>query len=84
MKIIDLTTGEVFEYGSDKHHALRISGDGKALTFENLHNGDGSMCGNYRFIDDCDGKIPNETECYKYGADSYFNIGGFQKQEGKQ
>lgn len=78
MKIKDLETGKIFEYGSDMHHALAISDDGRSLSFENLQNGDGSKNGNYRFIDDCDLKIPIETECFKHGADSYFNIGGFK------
>lgn len=82
MKIKDLTTGRIFEYGSDRHHSLRISADGRTLSFENLQNGDGSAYGDYRFIDDCEEDIPEKTECFiKYGADSYFNIGGFA--EGK-
>ena len=80
MKIKDLTTGQIFEYGSNRHHALRISADGRTLSFENLQNGDGSQCGDCRFIDDCDEQIPEETECNHYGADSYFNIGGFGRQ----
>ncbi len=78
MKIKDLTNGEVFEYGESHHHALRISGDGMSLYFEHLQNGDGSFCGEYRFVDDFEEKIPDETETVKrYGADCYFNIGGF-------
>lgn len=78
MKIKDLTTGQIFEYGSNHHHALRISGDGRTLSFEHLQNGDDSEYGDYRFIDDCEEVIPSETECScRYGADSYFNIGGF-------
>lgn len=78
MKIKDLTTGQIFEYGSNRHHALRISGDGRTLSFENLQNGDGSLFGDYRFIDDSEEVIPSESECScKHGADSYFNIGGF-------
>ena len=42
MKIRDNETGEVFEYGTNIHHALRISENGGCLTFENLQNGDGS------------------------------------------
>lgn len=78
MKIKDLETGEVFEYGSNRHHALVISDDGRTLSFENLQNGDGSKYGSYRFIDDHDEDIPSKTECFKYGADSYFNVGGFK------
>lgn len=79
MKIKDLATGKIFEYGSDRHHALVISNDGRTLSFENLQNGDGSKYGDYRFVDDCDEEIPENTEFSKYGADSYFNIGGFRK-----
>ena len=79
MKIKDLTTGQVFEYGSNRHHALRISDDGRTLSFEHLQNGDGSRYGDYRFVDDDEEKIPSEIED-EYGADSYFNIGGFGKQ----
>lgn len=85
MKLKDLTTGKVFKYGSDKHHALVISGDGNTLTFEHLQNGDGSgEYGIYRFVDDDDETIPCETEQFsKYGADSYFNIGGFANARAK-
>ena len=77
MKIKDLTNGEVFEYGSNHHHALRISADGKCLYFEHMQNGDGSL-GEYRFVDDYEEKIPDETETVKrYGPYCYFNIGGF-------
>lgn len=73
MYIKDLTTGKVREYGADKHDALRVSEDGKSLSFEHLQNGDGSY-GNYRFCEE-DGRIPMEiTEA---PVDVYFNIGGF-------
>ena len=60
MKIRDNETGEVFEYGTNRHHALRISRNGGCLTFENLQNGEGSLKtgdGNYSFGLD-DGKTP--------------------------
>lgn len=76
MKIKDLTTGQIFEYGSNRHHALRISADGRTLSFENLQNGDGSKYGEYRFIDDNEEKTPDEIES-EYSGECYFNIGGF-------
>lgn len=82
MEIKDLATGKVFEYGTDKHHSLRISEDGRSLYFEHLQNGDGSRFGDYRFVDDTEEKIPAETDTYKeFGAESYFNIGGFGLKE---
>lgn len=79
MKILirDNTNGRVFEYGSDHHHALRISGDGSCLTFYNLRNGDGSSGGGYSFVLE-DGKTPDESNSQDaiYG-ECYANIGGF-------
>lgn len=80
MKIRDNKTGEIFNYGSDGHHALSISKNGGFLTFENLQNGDGSLengCGGYSFVLD-DGKTPEESDSKEamYGA-TYANIGGF-------
>lgn len=81
MKIKDLTTGQIFEYGSDRHHSLKISGDGRTLSFEHLQNGDGSRYGDYRFVDDYEEVIPSESECScRHGADSYFDIGGFAEE----
>lgn len=80
MKIRDNETGEVFEYGTNIHHALRISENGGCLTFENLQNGDGSLKsgdGGYSFVLD-DGKTPKESN--SPGAIHgmpYANIGGF-------
>lgn len=82
MKIKDLTTGQIFEYGSNTHHSLRISDGGRMLSFENLQNGDGSQYGDYRFIDDNEEKIPDEIES-EYGCDCYFNIGGFDNKGSK-
>ncbi len=80
MKIRDNETGEVFEYGTDRHHALRISENGGCLVFENLQNGDGSLengSGGYSFVLD-DGKTPEESLSTDaaIGA-AYANIGGF-------
>lgn len=76
MWIKDLLTGDVREYGTNCHDSLRISDDGRTLSYENLQNGDGSM-GDYRFVTE-HGVIPQEDKEYlKYGADAYFNIGGF-------
>lgn len=82
MKIRDNETGEVFEYGTNIHHALRISKNGGCLTFENLQNGDGSLKsgdGGYSFVLN-DGKTPEESSSpdSMYGA-TYANIGGFHE-----
>lgn len=47
--IKDLQSGRVFEYGKNCHDRLVISEDGRSLHYENLQNGDGSCCGDYRF-----------------------------------
>lgn len=82
MKIRDNETGEIFEYGTNIHHALRISENGGCLTFENLQNGDGSLKsgdGGYSFVLN-DGKTPEESSSpdSMYGA-TYANIGGFHE-----
>lgn len=80
MKIRDNETGEVFEYGTNIHHALRISRNGGCLIFENLQNGDGSLesgDGGYSFVLD-DGMTPKESDspdAINYAT--YANIGGF-------
>lgn len=78
IKIRDNETGEVFEYGTNGHHALRISEDGKCLSFENLHNGAGSEGGGYSFVLE-DGKTPegSDSDDAMYGM-TYANIGGFK------
>lgn len=80
MKIRDNETGEVFEYGTNIHHALRISQNGGCLTFENLQNGDGSLQsgdGGYSFVLD-DGKTPKESNSPDAANGCcYANIGGF-------
>ncbi|HJC91929.1 MAG TPA: DUF551 domain-containing protein [Candidatus Mediterraneibacter excrementigallinarum] len=80
MKIRDNETGEVFEYGTNIHHALRISENGGCLTFENLQNGDGSLKsgdGGYSFVLD-DGKTPEESVSPDaVNGSTYANIGGF-------
>ena len=81
MYIKDLETGTVRKYGSDRHDSLRISDDGRVLSYYNLQNGDGSQWGDYRFCDD-EGHTPEEDETLvKYGADAYFNIGGWRDEE---
>ena len=78
MYIKDLTNGNVRLYGTNHHDALRISKDGRTLSYENLQNGDGSRYGDYRFTDG-EGRTPEEDEeLAEYGADAYFNIGGFK------
>lgn len=82
IKIRDNETGEIFEYGTNIHHALRISKNGGCLTFENLQNGDGSSKsgdGGYSFVLN-DGKTPEESSSpdSMYGA-TYANIGGFHE-----
>jgi len=76
--IKNLLTGEVRQYGIDRHDSLRISDDGRALYYEHLQCGEDSQYGDYRFITDKEGMIPGEDEVLiKHGADAYFNIGGF-------
>lgn len=77
--IKDLGRKEVVirRYGSNCHDSLMISSDGRTLSYYNLQNGDGSKYGDYRFCDE-EGKTPEEDlDLIKYGADAYFNIGGF-------
>ena len=80
MYIKDLTTGSIREYGKDQHDSLMISHDGKFLQYYNLHNGEDSYMGNYRFVTE-DGVVPKDDEVLeKHGANAYFNIGGFKKK----
>ena len=81
MYIKDLETGRVRKYGSNRHDSLVISQDGRRLSYYNLQNGDGSRWGSYRFCDD-EVHTPMEDETLaKYGADAYFNIGGWRDEE---
>lgn len=78
--IRDNYTGNVFEYGTNEHHALRISENGGCLTFENLQCGDGSTedgKGGFSFVLE-DGNVPKESDLpdAQYGM-TYANIGGF-------
>lgn len=86
MKIRDNETGEVFEYGTNIHHALRISENGGCLTFENLQNGDGSLKsgdGGYSYVLD-DGKTPEESiSADAVNGATYANIGGFHRDTTK-
>lgn len=82
MYIKDMQTGKIRLYGSDPHDSLMISDDGRSLTYYNLQCGEGSKYGDFRFVTDEEGHIPSEDETVmKYGADTYFNIGGFNKEE---
>lgn len=84
MWIKDLEDGTVRKYGTNCHDSLRISNDGRSLTYYNLQNGDGSMCGAYRFVTDEEGLTPDEDDvCIRHGADAYFNIGGFEERKPK-
>lgn len=77
--IKDLTTGNVREYGADRHDSLCISESGRYLSYYNLQCGEGSAYGCYRFTDE-NGKTPEEDEDHnRYGEHEYFNIGGFDK-----
>lgn len=86
--IRDNTNGKVFEYGKDCHDSLRISEDGRYLTYNNLQNGDGSGFGSlenkegYSFVVDGLPLTPNElaekTGYVEHATESYANIGGFK------
>ena len=77
MKILDLQTGRIHEYGTNGHDSLYVSNDGRCLTYYNLQNGDGSGVGDYRFVCD-DNKVPSESETADARhAEVYFNIGGW-------
>ena len=80
--IKNLQTGNIRPYGSNHHDSLMISQDGTYLTYEHLQCGDGSIAGDkehsgFVFCDD-EGRTPEEDETLcRYGADAYFNIGGW-------
>lgn len=77
MYIKDLQTGKVRMYGYDHHDSLIVSDDGRTLSYYHLQCGDGSRYGDFRFTDE-EGIIPSESDIHlKYGANLYFNIGGF-------
>lgn len=80
MKILDTQTGDIQEYGADGHDSLRVSQDGRTLSYYNLQNGDGSAHGDYRFVCD-DNKVPAESETADaIHAQVFFNIGGWHKR----
>lgn len=80
MKILDTQTGDIQEYGAGGHDSLRVSQDGRTLSYYNLQNGDGSAYGDYRFVCD-DNKIPAESETADARhANVFFNIGGWRKR----
>ena len=77
MYITDTETGITRLYGADHHDSLVKSDDGRCLHYYNLQCGEGSMFGTYVFTDEL-GRIPKENiDLLKYGAEDYFNIGGF-------
>jgi len=80
MKILDLQTGRVHEYGDSGHDSLYVSQDGTTLTYYNLQTGDGSKYGDYRFVCD-DNKIPAESQTADARhCEVYFNIGGWPER----
>lgn len=75
MKIKDLQSGNIFEYGGC-HDSLAISQDGRTLSYYNLQNGDGSQYGEYRFVME-DGEVPADSKTPDaIYAECYFDIGG--------
>lgn len=84
MYIKDTYTGNVRKYGTNQHDSLRISNDGTCLTYEHLQCGDGSIEGDkensgFLFCDD-EGHTPEENEALcRFGADDFFNIGGWEE-----
>lgn len=76
MWIKDTRSGKVRPYGIDSHDALRISENGRHLSYENLQNGDGSEGGGYLFCGE-NGEMPAQSEAWtEYGARMYADIGG--------
>ena len=80
--IRDNINGKVFEYGKDCHDSLRISEDGRYLTYYNLQNGDGSEFGSYSFVaEDCPltlEELSERTGCIEHATECFANIGGFK------
>ena len=77
MYITDTETGKTRLYGTDHHDSLVKSDDGRCLYYENLQCGEGSRFGTFLFTDE-QGRPPKDNdELKKYGAEDYFNIGGF-------
>lgn len=79
MYIKDTYSGIVRLYGTNCHDSLLVSKDGRTLSYYNLQNGDGSRSGSYVFCDE-NGKTPEEVDS-EYALESYFNIGGFNKEQ---
>lgn len=83
MKILDLQTGEIHEYGTNGHDSLAVSQDGRTLSYYNLQCGDGSRFGDYRFVCD-DDKVPEESQTADaLHCEVYFNIGGWSGERKK-
>ena len=77
MYITDTETGITRLYGTARHDSLVKSDDGRCLHYYNLQCGEGSRYGMFLFTDD-QGRPPKDNfELLKYGAEDYFNIGGF-------
>ena len=71
MWIKDLQGNIIREYGTNSHDSLMISDDGRTLSYYNLQCGDGSRFGDYRFVLDENGVVPQDDfELTKYGADA--------------
>lgn len=78
MYIKDNVTGTARLYGTNCHDSLKISEDGKYLTYYNLQCGEGSKYGGFSFVVDENGTLPKDDEVLvKHGAEAYFNIGGW-------
>lgn len=76
MLIKDLQTNTVHKYGIDNHDSLRISQDGRTLSYYNLQNGSGSKYGDYRFVME-DEKIPKESRTPDAMHNQcFFDVGG--------
>lgn len=75
--IKDLQRGTVRPYGTNQHDSLHLSSDGRTLTYENLQNGDGSCCGDYRICDNEDGIVPEDKGSPEESVYTYVDIGGY-------
>lgn len=73
--IKDMQRGQVREYGTNGHDSLHLSLDGRTLTYENLQNGDGSSCGDYRICDNPNGILPEDMKSPE-SVYTYVDIGG--------
>ena len=74
--IKDMQSGTVREYGTNCHDSLHLSLYGRTLTYENLQNGDGSLCGDYRICDNPKGIVPEDMKSPE-SVYTYVDIGGY-------